>query len=365
VTGVTPEPVTVADDVRAVALQRADASYDALRAFYYLPDTGLFRETYPDGSSWPYSYAWPLAQTLASANDLASLPFSPYQRRLDVLAVVQATEQYFDAGLEVPAYASYVLPPLGHESDRYYDDNVWLGLELLRAYRLTGHLPALERAGQVFDYLVSGWATDPLQPHAGGVYWKDTPDNRDRNTVSTAPAAKLGLRLAELERDPARKAYYLEWSLRMYEWVAANMQDADGLYWDHIRADGSFDTALFPYNQGAMIGASVLLHRATGDEAYLDRAERTASAALARWPTEQLLGQDIAFNALFFRNLLLLNAVRPDQAYLDALTAYADTIWSGYSDPQTGLHTTSQPLTLLDQAAATRLYALLAGYDVL
>src|SRR3712207_9343388 len=40
------------------------------------------------------------------------------------------------------------------------------------------------------------------------------------------------------------------------------------------------------YNQGVLIGASVLLHRATGSAEYLAEAERLAGAALAHFGTD-------------------------------------------------------------------------------
>lgn len=360
----TPEAASVvlADTDRKRARERAGAMYAALWKHYYLPDDRLFRETAPHEHWFPYSYLWPLSQTLGVSSEMAALPDADPQHMFDVLSVAGAIELYFDDDREPPAYSSYIPPPYGHENDRFYDDNAWIGLELLRAYELTGYELARERAGQIFDYLVSGWDTDEERPNAGGIFWVEAERNRDRNTVSTAPAAKLGLLLAEQEVDPTRRRYYLEWSKRMYDWVDSNLRDPNGLYWDHVTEDGTIDESIFTYNQGSMLGTSLLLYRATGDERYLDRAEQIGQAVVERWDIDGLLAQPIAFNAILFHELLLLNDQRPDQAYLDLIVGYADRIWSGNRDPDTDLVTTSRPTTLLDQSAAARIFAMLAGY---
>ncbi|HYI14374.1 MAG TPA: glycoside hydrolase family 76 protein, partial [Thermomicrobiales bacterium] len=322
----------------------------------------LFRETAPDEHSYPYSYLWPLSQTLGVSNEMAALPEADPQYLFDVLSITGSIEFYFDAERQPPAYSSYIPPPWGHANDRFYDDNAWIGLELLRAYELTGYELARERAGQIFDYLVSGWDTSETGPNPGGVYWVEAWWSRDRNTVSTGPAAKLGLLLAELEEDPARKRYLLTWSKSMYDWVDVNLRGPEGLYWDHVGEDGTIDQSIFTYNQGPMLGASLLLYRATGNERYLARAEEIGQAVIARWDLDGLLAQPTAFNTLLFHDLLLLNDIRPDQRYIDLLVNYSDRIWLIQRNPATHLVTTSSPTTLLDQSAAARIYAMLAGY---
>jgi hypothetical protein len=360
----TPDavPIGLSDDTRNRAKGRADALYAAIWEHFYLEDDRLFREEWPDEHSYPYSYLWPLSQTLGLSNDMASLPDAHPQYTFDVLSITAAIELYFDDQKQPPAYSSYIPPPWGHANDRFYDDNAWIGLELLRAYEVTGYELARERAGLIFDYLVSGWDTNEDNPNPGGVRWVEAWWNDDRNTVSTAPAAKLGLLLAEQEADPDRRRYLLNWSKRMYDWVEMNMKSPEGLFWDRVTEDGTIDEVIFTYNQGAMLSASLLLYRATGNERYLDRAEQIGQAALTRWNIDGLLAQPAAFNALLFTDLLVLNDIRPDQRYLDLLVDYSDRIWLTQRNPTTNLVTTSYPTTLLDQSAAARIFAMIAGY---
>lgn len=357
-----PAPATLPDNTRDRARQRAEATYSALWDNFYVPEGRLFREQSPNQHPFPYSYLWPLSQTLGVSNTMAGLPDANPQYLFDVLSVTGAIELYFDDERQPPAFSSYIPPPNGHENDRFYDDNAWIGLELMRAYEATGYQLALERAGQIFDYLVSGWDTDPTHPMPGGIFWVESARNRDRNTVSTAPAAQLGLLLAEQEQDPARKHELLTWSKRMYDWVDRNLRGPDGLYWDHVGEDGTIDASVYTYNQGAMLGATLLMYRATGDEQYLDRAGEIGQAVITRWDVEGLLAQPVAFNAILFRELLQLNDARPDARYLDLIVNYANRIWTDRRDSSTNLVTTSSPTNLLDQSAAARIYAMLAGY---
>ena len=143
--------------------------------------------------------------------------------------------------------------------------------------------------------------------------------NHDRNTVSNAPNAEIGLHLADLGRpqDAAGSIGPKD----MYQWVLDNLdssRDSDsagtGLFWDKIRGDGTIDRAMWSYNQGSMAGANVLLcpHRPGQRDTYLGRAEAIAVKALREYADAYERGFP-AFLAIFFRNLLLLHQATGDQ----------------------------------------------------
>jgi predicted alpha-1,6-mannanase (GH76 family) len=152
----------------------------------------------------------------------------------------------------------------------------------------------------------------------------------------------------------------LEWSVRIYDWVRSALLTPDGLYLDQIAPDGTRRKEIWSYNQGTMIGAGVLLHRATGDESYLAQAAVTAGASLGRFSLPVLLSQDAAFNAVFFRNLFLLDQVSPDPGYRRLARAYADEMWAGHRDSRTGLFRGGNS-ALNSSAPLVEIYALLAG----
>ena len=280
----------------------------------------LLRRDYED--LWPFADAWSALCTLGSLPDqidalvmidemLAGL--QSYSRDRGIL------ESTGDAGFE-----SVVTPPLGSGGDRYYDDNAWLGLALVRQHDLTGNPAILRLAERVFTFVVSGWSTDPTWKVPGGIRWKEPASNRSRNTCVNGPAAELGARLHKRTGDES----YLEWSGRIYDWTRRALLRPDALYADQIAPDGSLTSTIWSYNQGSMIGAGVLIAQQTGHSSFLDQSIETAASYLARRNVDDLLTQDPAFNAVLFRNLLLLEQVRPDDRYRSLMTDYGNTMWA-------------------------------------
>lgn len=338
---------------------RAIAPYEAMQSAFSIPRLRLYRESMP-GVERPFAYCWPFVRAMAATNDLAELPdgarYIP-----DVAARLAGLEHYWDD--RAGNYASYVVPPLGDGGDAYYDDNAWAGLELVRAHRLTGDAAALERARAVFQFLAGGWDDNSRHPAPGGVFWVAAGWNGDRNTVSTAPSAQLALRLAALEEDGGRRRDYLAWAGRMSTWVDTTLRGEDGLYADHIDLRGNVDRAAWSYNQGAMIGAHVLLYEATGAEHHLTEARRTAAAARSFYTPDVLDRQELAFNAIYLANLARLATIDGDATLLDGPRAWAERLWTICRDARTSLATTSRPLKLLDQAAFVSIFAILGAED--
>jgi len=350
-------------------MHRTVAARDGLREHFYADEKGLYREKHPHQGENDYSYLWPLSQVFAGTIDLLGLDSAERFDEDNIRDCRRAVEAYWNEDIEPPGYDSYVRPPLGEGDDVFYDDNLWIGLSLVRFYRMTGDEDALARAESVFEHTVNGWSDDDSLPRPGGVFWTRADDNDDRNTVTGAPGAKLAANLAELSDD---QEYYLTWAERMHDWVEDSMRAPNGLYWDHVNGDGEVDKAQWTYNQGTMLGANVHLYRLTGENTYLRQAERIADAALEHfWSAGRIYRQNLAFNAIFLKNLRLLQAVNGDPTYVDAVREYVDEIWETYVDPETGLvvnhdmlyYDPDAPTPLLEQASLVRLCALLADDD--
>ena len=344
-------------------IDRAVRSYQAMQQYLYLDDPPLYLEEYPYTGGNPYSYVWPFSQAMAGTIDLAGIRSLRGAYRSDVQDRLTGLGLYWNDTTTPPGYDSYVRPPLGGGGDKFYDDNEWIGLELVQWYRMTGDASALERARQIFELVVFGWDADPTHPCPGGVFWTQAPWSQDRNTVSNAPGAELGLQLYELTADAARKAHYFEWSTKMYDWVNGCLLAPNGLYWDHIDLAGNIEKTQWSYNQGTMIGANALFYRITGDRAYLDRANAIADAALDYYGgAGRLYKQDPPFNAIFFKNLLLLDSVDHNPRFRQVMQAYADEVWQSARDPETGLFRfeATKPVKLLFHAAMVEIYATLA-----
>jgi hypothetical protein len=336
------------------------------------------------------AHLWPFSRAMFATLDLVGIPGGLGDGACDADAAIAADlevlERYWDTRGPVPAYSSDVVGRRlggrgGHVvgGDRYYDDNAWIGLALVQLERLRPGMGRLDRAAEVYGFAVSGWDTNPDAPSPGGVFWVEQVRglglrNHDRNAVSTAPNAQLGLHLAELGvGDPAG----VGWSVRpeaMVAWVNQALDagrdssaPATGLFFDKLRGDGTLDDTLWSYNQGSMIGANVLLAR--GDEGeerarLLARAEAIARKALRHYACAGYDHQGPAFNAIFFRNLLLLHAASGDAVLraeiIEAMRGYADHAWSENRDRRDLFRFSRSGMTLLDQSSIAQILALLA-----
>jgi Glycosyl hydrolase family 76 len=360
----TGTAATATSPVDAIDAGRAISTYDALQQYLYIPNYKLYQSS--DNSSL-FSYLWDFTNAFSATDYLAGMPGQLPNFSVDLAARLQGLAAYFDASetspsgaAQPPAYASAVEPPLGTGGTTFYDDNAWVTLDLLYAYKLTGNQSDLATAENEFHYVVSGWDTSTTDTCPGGVFWEDTAGS-PRNTVSNAPNAEAGLLIYQATGD----SYYLTWAEQMYNWVRTCLLASSGMYYDHLNSDGTVNTALWSYNQGTMIGAGVLLYEVTGQSSYLQQATQTANASVAYYGSNnELYQQPDVFNTIFFRNLFALAQVNHDSAYQALAASYANTAWS--QDRQvTGLFTDPDPSggeSLVNQTAPlAELYALLAG----
>jgi glycosyl hydrolase family 76 len=358
---------------------RALLAYRAMQQNYYIPGTGLY-----EGE--PFSFLWPFSQALAatigvanisgqSASAARSYPSELHVRLFglqkywgeggEALPGEQPEEEEQEEGSEpseapgvappaLPSFNGEVVPPGGAS---YYDDNEWVGIELVRLYRLRHEAQLLEKAEQIMAFVMAGWQSSPKLACPGGVPFSDSPSNTDRNTITNGPAAELGAELFRLTGNGA----YLQFALTAYEWVRRCLLQPSGLYADHIRLHGRIDPTLWSYTQGSMIGAGALLYQATGNGAYLYQARQTANAALAYFTIGRLLSENPFFPAVYFRNLMYLDAITHDPPGKRLAQSWVDSLWV-HQRLTSGLFVFGSPPSsqLLTQAAVVEVYALLS-----
>ena len=83
-------------------------------------------------------------------------------------------------------------PPAGPGGTKYYDDNDWVGIEMVRLYQLTHNAALLGSAEGIMAFEMAGWQERPGLACEGGIPFSNDASNGERNTVTTAPAAQLG-----------------------------------------------------------------------------------------------------------------------------------------------------------------------------
>jgi hypothetical protein len=332
-------------------LAAARDAYRALKRHFGAPH-GLFSK-YADDPK--YAGAWAVAQAMDGAVGLSKLPGGGVASG-QIEDLFHALRFYWDGSARTPGYDKAVRAPLGPGGHKFYDDNALIGLALVQGYKVTNDPAILARAEQVFDFEKSGWDRNAAHPFPGGIFWKQSAKSHDRNTVSTAGAAQLGLHLYLL----TGKQDDLDWAMRMYDWVNSTLRAPNGLYWDHVGLAGKIDKTLWSYNQGLMLGDSVLLSKATGNQTYLQRARAIADKAVAYYRHGNRLDrQRPIINGIFFANLLGFDQLAPKLAYLQAAEGYAAYMERNV-DPRTGVLRLSPQPFLLDQASLVQVNAHIA-----
>ena len=360
-----------------LALTRAKQTLDSLYLNYSVSGTCLLRENYPSNigeytatylaseeqKNMPnlYSYLWPYSGTFSAVNALfATTGDKEYKSVLDNKVLV-GLEEYFDTRRTPEAYASYINS--APQSDRFYDDNVWLGIDFTDTYMLTKEPKYLQKAQLIWNFIESG-TDDNL---GGGIYWCEQ-RKEPKNTCSNAPGSVFALKLFEATKD---SAYFVK-GQRLYEWTQTNLQDStDYLYFDNINLNGKVDKAKFAYNSGQMIQAGVLLYEETGDKDYLRDAQKTAagtdaffrSKADKKDPSVKVHKDMSWFNVILFRGFKALEKIDHNPTYVRAMAENALHAWRNYRDANGLLgrdwsgHNEEPYKWLLDNACLIELFA--------
>lgn len=366
-----------------LALTRAKQTLDSLYQNYSVSGTCLLRENYPSNigdytatylaseeqKNMPnlYSYLWPYSGTFSAVNALFETTSDANYKSLLDNKVLVGLEEYFDTRRTPEAYASYINSAA--QSDRFYDDNVWLGIDFTDVYTLTKEAKYLQKAQLIWNFIESGMDSNL----GGGIYWCEQ-KKESKNTCSNAPGSVLALKLFKATKDST----YFAKGQHLYEWTKANLQDStDYLYFDNIALNGKIGKAKFAYNSGQMIQSAALLYQLTGNENYLTDAQNIARAChnyfFMDYTTEQgktiklLKKGDIWFTAVMLRGFIELYQADRNRVYLDSFNQSLDYAWKHARDEKGLFNTDLSGSThdnrkwLLTQAAMVEMYARLAA----
>ena len=264
-----------------------------------------------------------------------------------------------------------------------YDDQMWLIRELLDSYHLTKNQKYLEKAEYLTAYVLDGWdaTRDELGMEHGGIPWG--PGYVTKHACSNGPMVSPLVWLYEIYKnkkdyieyrfiDPkdkkARKsknmfkrAYYLDFAQKIYNWQKKYLLRKDGVYADMMggcdpncsinyetingntyRANTILKSAMgraYSYNAGTMLSGATDLYRVTKEKAYLDDAKELAKSSFAyfarkdaqvenyyTFPTD---GFNNWFNTVLLRGYTaLLPFDKSISVYVDA---YRNNLNYGYS----------------------------------
>ena len=221
------------------------------------------------------------------ALDALAIAHPTHRWRLAVRRFAAVAEHYWSRNVHPHgAYTAALAGPHGDGANyAFYDDNGWLGLAFVDAYRATRnrrYLGDAERALRFIDE--DGWDGER------GVLW-----NQWSSQTSMASYASATALAAELYHYTERSTYrrmahrYIAWGDR------------------HARRHGLYATREHPaisYVEGAMIGAHLALCR-EGYRRSCAEAERVADASWRRWGAHRRYNAP-QFDSVLFRYLVRL-----------------------------------------------------------
>lgn len=361
--------------------EQAAISLDSIYKHYGIKGEYLLRENYPYDDSYKasylagpdegkkgnaYSYLWPFSGSLSAQVARYELNKDPKILKEIKTKVLPGLEQYYDKRKPY-GYASYVKnAPL---SDRFYDDNVWLGIDFADLYLNSKDKKFLDKSEEIWRFVESGM-DDKL---GGGIYWCEQ-KKESKNTCSNAPAVVYLLKLYEA----TKKKDYLDKAVKLYLWTKENLEDTtDHLYFDNISLSGKVNKTKFPYNSGQMLQSAALIYKITKDQKYLQDAQEIAASAHEYFFRDKELNSgkkikvfknsDSWFIAVMLRGFVELYHIDKNPLYINSFKDNLQYAWTdlregnGLFNKDWSGEKKSSKKWLLDQLAMVEMYARIAS----
>ena len=336
-------------DIESIFIGKADTLFNAMNKLFWVTPWG-WAGSYPRGDGywegtaliWGYGAAFSGYTALREATQ-ASVDYKNKLLVYDNLYFNKIEKFINSPDGKAKAYA--VWPGSGDQ--RLYDDNAWVGLDMIDLYKQTNIRGYLDRAILVWDYLQVG--TDDYT--GGGIYWDERHDAK--HTCSTAPGAVLSAKIYLATQEQK----YLDQCIAYYNWLLKRLQDPlDYLFWDNCKEDEKGNIVVskpkYAYNSGQPLQVAVLLYKITNEEKYLVDARRIAEAIYNKWSYRmfsQVLGEEIQilenghvwFYNIAFRGFVELYSV--DKSAKKYIELYANTlrhVWLIGKDKETNILST-------------------------
>lgn len=349
-------------------LARSIETLDSVRVHFRTRDKSLLQEAVPaQPKQNEYSYLWGYSAMFSAVSAIYEATADKRWLRFVDKVMVRGLDRYYDKRRRPAAYASYVSS--APESDRFYDDNIWLGIDFADLYAATHDKKYLKRAEEIWRFVMSGYD----EQLGGGVYWCEQKKG-SKNTCSNAPAAVFALKMYRATSD----AQYLTTGTAIYKWTRETLMDpSDHLFFDNVSLGGKVEKTKFSYNTGQMIQAAALLYDITAERRYLADAESMAEASYHRFfedigradGVRLMRGGELWFDSVMLRGFLELLRVNGDSTYVNAVRATLDMAWDrrysrdgrGLFGPHYDMRGKHRPKTLLNQAAMIEMMARLGA----
>ncbi len=212
--------------------------FQAMQDGYYILGSGLYKGE-------PFSFLWPFSQAFAATVTLDEVPALRPTISRELNARLVGLRSYLDTNNSgapegtytstLAAFDGTVAPPAGPGGAKYYDDNDWIGIELMRAYELT-RSPAAARCAPRGSW-PSRWPAGRQAPNSAAR--ADCP-SRTRPKTPTATRSRRrqppSWRCSSTKRPTARRTSSSP--CRPTNGCAAACFEPNGMYGDHVNKRG-------------------------------------------------------------------------------------------------------------------------------
>jgi hypothetical protein len=343
---ITLKPFSVAQSIE-IYKARIDTLNKNIYHYFYDSLNGLYSETnHVKPTEKKHSYLWPLCALIQAANEEEVL----YPSKDFMSPVMNAIRQYHSDEPPVPAYQAYVRKEA--KDSRFYDDNQWIAIACLDAYKRIRKDAYLNIAKEVYRFMMTGF--DTLS--GGGLYWRED-KKKSKNTCSNGPGILVALQLYKITHQQE----YFNAGLNLYKWVNEHLRSPTGLYYDNIKIPSlEIDSAFYTYNAGTMLQSNVLLYNITKEKKYLTEAERIAEAVKQHFYRNHKLPDNYWFNAVLLRGEIALYKADKNKNDIQFFIDDANRIWNEEKNNAGLIGKRDKRKKLIDQAAMIEIYARLA-----
>lgn len=211
-----------------------------------------------------------------SNNSNTEFQYWPNAHAMDVVidAYVRTNDSKYKAYFD-KWYAGIKMKNGGSYYNNFYDDMQWNALTILRLYNVTKEDKYLTTVKELWIDIAKGW-NDYAD---GGLAWKKDMIY-SKNACSNGPASLLAARLYNLTKEDS----YKEWAMKIYEWQKNTLYNrSTGAVYDNINGETNvLDETSLTYNQGTFVGTAVELYHITGDEVYLNDAQKASNYTISK-----------------------------------------------------------------------------------
>ena len=210
----------------------------------------------------------------------------------------RASERYWNPYLN--GYAPYPNDRF-RGAEAWFDDNGWLGIAFVQAYRATGEHRYLRDAQRAFNFVASqGWDT----ADGGGMWWNT--DHPYHSGEALAADSLLGMLLYGIDHQ----RFQIDRARTFIDWGNSHDIGFHGLY-----LSGGPGSTVIDYIEAPLIYAQHLLCQATGSQGYC-----THAAAQAKSMTE-IYGVEYNFaplyDSIFFEWMMAYGKAVGDNHWLE------------------------------------------------